>query len=819
MSGTDFARNVEQKILDFSAVCLEECSARESLRLIGWLGKGAFSNVYRAVWGTTETALKVTRASKKKLEDMLAMEVAVGFCSRHPNVVTTYSYSLQKRPIADGAHNMSKALGNDCGGSQTITELSQDAVWEVQILQECCDIGTLQKAIRRGLLRRLGTDPSREEGFQSGIQLAPESAVSLHTEPQPQSHSGSGGHASSSREKAGNSEEMTHRNSSFSGFIETRIKPKSKENTQDMGMVLGMAADIIEGMVYLHNRGVVHGDIKPSNVLLKTSTVNGEQQACAKISDFGTAVLLHGRTEVTGYFAGTPSYMAPEVIAESTVSKASDVYSFGILLFEMATAQRPYPERRSKEIMHGVVHNKLRPQITVDLPRQLIELISSCWADDPCQRPTFKDVGLRIQNIAGELGMGNSLSGIGSGQDLRRVLAERAVLLRPPSTPEAEAAMSGHNPPRKANSTLPVFQSRTAFSAAGNAAGDGADLTHSDRSLVPGTPQTSLTDADAWGADCKETRNSFHGSVEKSKAQGDFGDNEGLVSAEAGSRAEAVIGGSSDHPNIHGEAERLSAGPKPKTPCADPGAPHKCNPQRRRPSEDALARMISRIKKASAKVISGAVKRRSTWYKLSPFKSKEGSSSSRLVQPAQRFSDPNEPLKGDSMASPTVPFRHRVHRTGAPQADSLLDPLRSEDIRQKDADARTQDNGDPCGGPRVPEVDVPCRMPDSTPAGEVPDNPSVDEPLGDTENATPSENGSERPLNGRGGSLSMRGHREESSSQEPGDGPLARCSTCPAALKNMVESRGSADEDSEDGLDDTIILQLKDISGNRQEGA
>jgi len=113
MSGTDFARNVEQKILDFSAVCLEECSARESLRLIGWLGKGAFSNVYRAVWGTTETALKVTRASKKKLEDMLAMEVAVGFCSRHPNVVTTYSYSLQKRPIADG--DAAKALRASSG--------------------------------------------------------------------------------------------------------------------------------------------------------------------------------------------------------------------------------------------------------------------------------------------------------------------------------------------------------------------------------------------------------------------------------------------------------------------------------------------------------------------------------------------------------------------------------------------------------------------------------------------------------------------------------------------------------------------------------
>lgn len=134
--------------------------------------------------------------------------------------------------------------------------------------------------------------------------------------------------------------------------------------------MLSISADVVEGMAYLHSKGIMHGDLKTSNILLKTVTVEGVQRVCAKIADFGTSVLMvRGQTEINNFFAGTPAFMAPEVLARQPVSKASDVYSFGILLYELSTGEKPYPNQTSKDIMYNVVHYKLRPRITVNLPR------------------------------------------------------------------------------------------------------------------------------------------------------------------------------------------------------------------------------------------------------------------------------------------------------------------------------------------------------------------------------------------------------------------------------------------------------------------
>lgn len=86
-------------------------------------------------------------------------------------------------------------------------------------------------------------------------------------------------------------------------------------------MVVSLALDVVEGMCYLHSKGIIHGDIKASNVLLKAIVVDGEQRAQAKIADFGTSVVLKDGKEVSKFFAGTPTHMAPEVLSTSTVSQ------------------------------------------------------------------------------------------------------------------------------------------------------------------------------------------------------------------------------------------------------------------------------------------------------------------------------------------------------------------------------------------------------------------------------------------------------------------------------------------------------------------
>ena len=173
--------------------------------------------------------------------------------------------------------------------------------------------------------------------------------------------------------------------------------------------MLSLAADVVEGMAYLHSKGVIHGDLKTANILLKTLTIGATARVIAKIADFGTSVLLQGDSEVKSFFAGTPSYMAPEVLASSTICKASDVYSFGILLYELVTGEKPYPNYSSKDIMYEVVHYKLRPQIIVILPRPLIHLITQCWQQEPAKRPSFADIRLSLHDLRQQIN-GNTLA-------------------------------------------------------------------------------------------------------------------------------------------------------------------------------------------------------------------------------------------------------------------------------------------------------------------------------------------------------------------------------------------------------------------------
>jgi serine/threonine-protein kinase len=100
-------------------------------------------------------------------------------------------------------------------------------------------------------------------------------------------------------------------------------------------VVLDIITQILEALAYAHTNGVVHRDIKPANIMLMT---NGR----VKVSDFGVARLDNSDLTSTGMMVGTPNYMSPEGLHGFQVDSRSDLYSVGILLFELLTKQRPY---------------------------------------------------------------------------------------------------------------------------------------------------------------------------------------------------------------------------------------------------------------------------------------------------------------------------------------------------------------------------------------------------------------------------------------------------------------------------------------------
>ncbi|XP_077352352.1 mitogen-activated protein kinase kinase kinase 21 isoform X2 [Festucalex cinctus] len=154
-------------------------------------------------------------------------------------------------------------------------------------------------------------------------------------------------------------------------------------------ILVNWAVQIARGMHYLHEEAVViHRDLKSSNILLLETIENDDiGRKTLKITDFGLAREWHKTTKMSA--AGTYSWMAPEVIRMSLFSKGSDVWSYGILLWELLTGEVPYRGIDGLAVAYGVAVNKLTLPIPSTCPEPFARLMEECWDQNPHVRPSF----------------------------------------------------------------------------------------------------------------------------------------------------------------------------------------------------------------------------------------------------------------------------------------------------------------------------------------------------------------------------------------------------------------------------------------------
>lgn len=173
-----------------------------------------------------------------------------------------------------------------------------------------------------------------------------------------------------------------------------------RDQTFEMSLFLRirLAIDAARGMTWLHNGdpAIVHRDVKPANFLVT-------ENWSVKITDFGLSQATAPGTSLRDGkegARGTPLWMAPEVLEGKEFSTSADVYSFGIVLWEIYCRQEPFKQFRNyQKFKEAVVKQGVRPKIPPECPRSLSALIERCWAGDSLQRPDFVSILDELETI------------------------------------------------------------------------------------------------------------------------------------------------------------------------------------------------------------------------------------------------------------------------------------------------------------------------------------------------------------------------------------------------------------------------------------
>ncbi|XP_016170018.1 uncharacterized protein LOC107612789 isoform X2 [Arachis ipaensis] len=173
-----------------------------------------------------------------------------------------------------------------------------------------------------------------------------------------------------------------------------------KDRYLDRRKRLIIAMDAAFGMEYLHSKNIVHFDLKCDNLLVN---LKDPLRPICKVGDFGLSKIKRN-TLVSGGVRGTLPWMAPELLNGSSnkVSEKVDVFSFGIVLWEILTGEEPYANMHYGAIIGGIVNNTLRPTIPSYCDSEWRTLMEQCWAPNPAVRPSFTEIArrLRVMSVA-----------------------------------------------------------------------------------------------------------------------------------------------------------------------------------------------------------------------------------------------------------------------------------------------------------------------------------------------------------------------------------------------------------------------------------
>uniref|UniRef100_A0A7N0SWI8 Protein kinase domain-containing protein n=1 Tax=Kalanchoe fedtschenkoi TaxID=63787 RepID=A0A7N0SWI8_KALFE len=180
------------------------------------------------------------------------------------------------------------------------------------------------------------------------------------------------------------------------GSLRTALQ--KNERCLDKRKRLLILMDVAFGMEYLHGKNIVHFDLKSDNLLVN---LRDSHRPVCKVGDLGLSK-VKCKTLISGGVRGTLPWMAPELLngSSSLVSEKVDVYSFGIVMWELLTGEEPYADLHYGTIIGGIVSNTLRPTVPESCDLEWRSLMERCWSSEPSERPNFTEAANQLRAMA-----------------------------------------------------------------------------------------------------------------------------------------------------------------------------------------------------------------------------------------------------------------------------------------------------------------------------------------------------------------------------------------------------------------------------------
>ena len=162
----------------------------------------------------------------------------------------------------------------------------------------------------------------------------------------------------------------------------TDLRKRVQQGPLPPAEAIEIGCQMAEALAYAHGRGIVHRDIKPANIMLP-------DRGAAKIMDFGLARMrVADHKTSTGIVLGTPRYMSPEQISGQPVDQRSDIFSLGIVLWEILTGRRLFSGSEMAQVSHSITYDEHEPptRVNPDLPAMLDFVVARALKKDPAVR-------------------------------------------------------------------------------------------------------------------------------------------------------------------------------------------------------------------------------------------------------------------------------------------------------------------------------------------------------------------------------------------------------------------------------------------------